>query len=90
MFEVGEIALFICDLAPDGVEREVIGAYAWRTFRAPCDFTGATGGYCYLIMKSFGPACAWPWQLRKKKPPREDLQLVRWSECPWQPESINV
>jgi hypothetical protein len=28
--------------------------------------------------------------LRKKKPPREDLKLVRWDQCPWQPESINV
>jgi hypothetical protein len=31
-----------------------------------------------------------PENLRKKRPPREDLQVVRWDQCPWQPESINV
>lgn len=29
-------------------------------------------------------------QLRKKRPPREDLQVVRWAECPWQPEQVRV
>lgn len=29
-------------------------------------------------------------ELRKVPPPREDLRLVRWDQCPWQPESINV
>lgn len=33
---------------------------------------------------------ALPAQLRKKRPPREDLQVARWDECPWQPESIHV
>lgn len=28
--------------------------------------------------------------LRKKKPPREDLQVMRWDQCPWQPEKIHV
>lgn len=28
--------------------------------------------------------------LRKKRPPREDLQLVRWSQCPWQPHGVRV
>lgn len=31
-----------------------------------------------------------PQFLRKKRPPRDDLKLVRWSECPWQPESLHV
>lgn len=31
-----------------------------------------------------------PEHIRKKRPPREDLQVVRWDQCPWQPESINV
>jgi hypothetical protein len=28
-------------------------------------------------------------ELRKKRPPRDDLKLVRWSECPWQPQTVN-
>lgn len=24
--------------------------------------------------------------IRKKRPPREDLALVRWADCPWQPQ----
>lgn len=28
--------------------------------------------------------------LRKKRPPREDLKVVRWDQCPWQPEKINA
>lgn len=31
-----------------------------------------------------------PENLQKKKPPREDLRIVRWDQCPWQPESIHV
>ena len=29
-------------------------------------------------------------EIRKKRPPREDLQVVRWSECPWQPQQVNA
>lgn len=31
-----------------------------------------------------------PQSLRKKRPPREDLQIARWDQCPWQPEKINA
>lgn len=29
-------------------------------------------------------------ELVKKKPPREDLQIVRWDSCPWQPQELRV
>jgi hypothetical protein len=29
-------------------------------------------------------------RLRKKRPPVEDRKVVRWDECPWQPESLHV
>lgn len=28
--------------------------------------------------------------LRKKRPPRDDLQIVRWADCPWQPEKVLI
>jgi hypothetical protein len=28
--------------------------------------------------------------LRKVRPPREDLKVTKWDECPWQPESLHV
>jgi hypothetical protein len=34
--------------------------------------------------------CEQPCNLRKKRPPGEDLKVVRWDQCPWQPETIHV
>jgi hypothetical protein len=34
--------------------------------------------------------CAKERVLRKRRGPRDDLQLVRWSECPWQPEQVRA
>lgn len=31
-----------------------------------------------------------PEYIRKKRPPSEDRQLVRWSECPWQPAQVRT
>lgn len=31
-----------------------------------------------------------PENIRKKRPPREDLTIVRWNECPWKPESLRA
>lgn len=31
-----------------------------------------------------------PRVLRKKRPPAEDRKVVRWDQCPWQPESLHV
>lgn len=30
-----------------------------------------------------------PGYVRKIQPPREDLKVVRWDQCPWQPERIH-
>jgi len=31
-----------------------------------------------------------PQNIRKKRPPRKDREIVRWNDCPWQPESLRV
>lgn len=31
-----------------------------------------------------------PPKMRKKRPPRDDLKIVRWADCPWQPEGIKA
>lgn len=37
-----------------------------------------------------GEWCAGPEHLRKRKPPREDLTVTKWDECPWQPETADT
>jgi len=88
-FVVGEIVIlakpqYIMDIA--GLEAEVIGPLKLRrNTRTDEPFL------CYVVQlqdgRRFG---AEPHQLRKKRPPRKDLEVVRWADCPWQPESINV
>jgi hypothetical protein len=31
-----------------------------------------------------------PHELKKKRPPRDDFQIVRWADCPWQPEKVRA
>lgn len=50
----------------------------------------------FYIVEGYGeqsPGTGWcerPRDLRKKRPPAEHLKVVRWDQCPWQPETINV
>jgi hypothetical protein len=70
----------------NGTEVTITGPLEWsrsRVVRTGEIYEGwhypAADGYCYR-----------PENLRKKKPPREDLRIVRWDECPWQPESLHA
>jgi hypothetical protein len=46
---------------------------------------------CYEVELLSGErVLARPHQLKKIEPPRNDRQLVCWSECPWQPEVLRV
>lgn len=87
-FEVGEVAIAIGWMSYsaiwNGSEVLVVEGLA---VRRSIGFSGK--GYCdqcYLVKTVDGHVWAPdPCQLRKKPPHREDHQLVKWSECPWQP-----
>lgn len=86
---VGDIAVVVsAAFHPEniGCEVEIVGPLQMRCSRQ-------TGKYllAYRIRRGDGKEfAAHPQHLRKKRPPRDDLKVVRWDECPWQPESINV
>lgn len=88
-FAIGEIAIMCnSEFFPenDGQECTIVDGLEWRQGQLSGELrltyrVQRTDGALFLNM---------PHQLRKKRPPREDLQVTRWSECPWQPESIHV
>lgn len=90
-FSVGEIAILSISGDPlDGTEVTIVGPLEERIW-----FYWLTGenrtGMAYLVDGTslpFSEMCVRPQFLRKKKPPREDLQLARWDECPWQPHKV--
>lgn len=93
VFDVGEVAIFICDRSPEysGCEVTIVEPIAHQQWIA-IDTGEIHSGYAYGVR---GP---WPdgvWAVRsmylQKKPPlREDLRIVRWDECPWQPAGVNA
>ncbi len=88
-FAVGEIAMVIAarfHAENIGQEVEIIGPLQMHYSRQRGKYIRA-----YTMRRGDGEEfVVHPHHLRKKHPPREDLQVTRWSECPWQPESINV
>jgi hypothetical protein len=88
-FSIGEIAIVIAaNFHPEniGQEVEIVGPLQMRYSRQ----TGAHI-HTYRMRRGDGKEFAvHPHHLRKKRPPREDLQVMRWDQCPWQPENINV
>ena len=73
----------------DGTEVLITGPLEMRNSRVL--FSGeVTARLRYAIRAHDGKNfCVQPHSLKKKRPPREDWRLVRWSECPWQPQTVN-
>lgn len=98
-FAVGEVAIWNRPGPNFGKETTILSSL--QLVRAIDASTGeVTEAWRYQIDPTglvLGPALSkctryWaePQHLRKKRPPRKDLETVRWSECPWQPESLRV
>lgn len=100
-FSIGEVAIFWSPGSVNhGKEVTILSGMQWRRtrgwmdgivregWRYECDTTNLTAG-------PYRSTCSnkcWvaPERLKKKRPPRKDLEITRWDQCPWQPESINV
>lgn len=85
-FEVGEVAIYHRPGSVfHGVEVTISGPLEYCS---ACDFGVTSYDWRYSIERAAGfPAdpMASPKYLRKLPPKREDHQLVKWGECPWQP-----
>lgn len=90
-FDIGEVA--ICVGAFSGVPHEctivALPAPHSSLFSYNGNIWKRPAGH-YLIECSDGVWTCWPWQLRKKQPPRQDRKTVSWDECPWQPETLHA
>lgn len=95
-FEVGEVAIYNGKCyypenegsgISEGEEVTVIRCLAyWPNTRGEVEY----GYVCAHRYTGRSGQIFAPDQLRKKRPPREDLKVVRWDQCPWQPEKIHV
>jgi hypothetical protein len=75
----------------NGTEVEIIDGFAPRSGRAIGSNEWWENRPCYKVLHADGDvSLVEPHKLRKKRPPREDLKVTTWDECPWQPEEVQV
>jgi len=89
-FEVGEIAIIaycVTDETWRGLEVEVIDPHIRLH---SCTDHRFHEGRLVRDPRSGWPRVVLPDQLRKKEPPSDGRQVVRWADCPWHPKSIAV
>lgn len=94
-FKVGDEVIIWMPETPIHMQEAVVtGGYALRTYKNE-DGSVSRIAYGYKVeVAALGKApkgTGWGAthdQLRKKPPPRDDLALVKWFECPWQPKML--
>lgn len=92
MFAVGEIAIAAGDPGNPyfGTDVLIVGPQEFGVVEYVSSGRIAEGWF-YRVRTHDGKTwSASNEDLRKKKPPRDDLKVIRWDECSWQPESIHV
>jgi hypothetical protein len=90
-FEIGEVVVIVkADTFPEmiGVECTITEPLRLRVSKSDGKqyFGYATDVRC----PNGARCCPSPDKIRRKSLPPEDRQLVRWSECPWQPTKVQV
>ncbi len=92
-FAIGEIALLVysyCYPEFNGTDVEVTGGLDLRYRWLDNSLSEFSKDIAYRIHVPGGPELAvTPDQLRKK-PPRQDLIVVSWSMCAWNPERVEA
>lgn len=98
-FEVGEIAIYVRPGSPYyGQEVEVLSCLIEddeSTDVITGETLAASWGFVYQITDLYpdtpGLMTAHPEWLRKKKPPRRDIdQKVSWNDCIWKPAGVTA
>ncbi len=96
-FEIGEVAIYVRPGSPH-YGREVTVTSGLQTVGGGTDHITGEKVPKFLGYKIDGipPVkseymCARPEWLRKKKPPRREIdQIVSWEDCLWKPETLGV
>jgi hypothetical protein len=87
-FEVGEICILQHAAQYNGLEVMVVGALCWRPILRLNGIVERCE--CYVVDLCGEGRAAAPFQLRKRRPPREDLAKVSWRSCPWKPSAVKA
>lgn len=90
-FKVGEIAIWVLADDPQGNGQEctITGPLEFATARDRIDGS-IDSNWGYDVEDAEGRWFAFENELAKRKPPRDDLSVVRWADCPWQPERVRA
>lgn len=100
-FEIGEIAIITLssvlssnaqNAQYNGEECEIIGGLQDRLAKDTNTLEARTiTAYRIRVLCDNAIFVAEPQWLRKKRPPRKDLEVVRWSDIPWwQPNKVII
>jgi hypothetical protein len=83
-FQVGEIAVVNCPgCDTHGIDATVIGPLEkWRLWDGEIGEGTPRVADCYPVVVAGEILGAEPHELRKKRPPRDDLKVVRWADVP--------
>lgn len=91
--KVGEIAIIQYVIWPEhvfdiGQEVLVTAGLEQRRYYDAHDDIRAGYAVGYWARDEAGEFFYFADQLKRREPPRDELQIVRWADCPWQPEHI--
>lgn len=87
---VGDVVLIVADFSGRythlvGMQTEIIEMPTIQATTPPTSMPTYTGrmpdGKLYAFARG---------EIRKIEPPRDDLQVVQWSACPWQPQQVRA
>lgn len=85
---VGDVGIIIgSHYHPENIGREcvVVAPLGWYTAKQT-----NTDLFSYKVEFDGKRFLVRPEWIRKKRPPAKDRDVVRWADCPWQPEGVRA